>query len=50
MKRSSLSKACRAAEHAYRMAHEHDAVPSPLEISRAFRSPEDAAGREIELK
>ena len=50
IERSSLSKVCRAAEHAYRMAHEHDAVPSPLETSRAFRSPEHAADREIELK
>jgi hypothetical protein len=28
----------------------HEAVPSPLEISRAFRSPEHAADGEIELE
>ena len=40
----------RAVEHAYRMAIERDAVLRPPEPTRACRSPEHAADREIELE
>ncbi len=40
----------RAVEHAYRMAIERDAVFRPPEPTRACRSPEHAADREIELE
>ncbi len=40
----------RAVEHAYRMANERDAVSSPHETSRTFRSPEHVPDREIELE
>ena len=40
----------RAVEHAYRVATEHDAVPSPPNAPRAFRSPEHVPDREIELE
>ena len=40
----------RAVEQAYRMAIERDAAFSPPEPTRACRSPEHAADREIELE
>jgi len=40
----------RAVEHAYRMAIDRDAVFSAPEATRACRSPEHAADREIELE
>ena len=40
----------RAVEHAYRMAIERDAAFRPPEPTRACRSPEHAADREIELE
>ena len=40
----------RAVEHAYRTANERDAVSSPPETSRTFRSPEHVPDREIELE
>jgi hypothetical protein len=40
----------RAVEHAYRMANERDAAPSPPDAPRAFRSPEHVPDREIELE
>ena len=40
----------RAVEHAYRMAIERDAVSTPPEPTRACRSPEHVADREIELE
>jgi hypothetical protein len=40
----------RAVEHAYRMADDRDAVSSPPDAPRAFRSPEHALDREIELE
>jgi hypothetical protein len=39
----------RAVEQAYRMAIERDAVFTPPEPARSFRSPENEADREIEL-
>jgi hypothetical protein len=39
----------RAVEHAYRTAIERDAVFTPPEPTRASRSPEHAADKEIEL-
>ena len=40
----------RAVEHAYRTANEREAVPSPPDSPRAFRSPEHVPDREIELE
>ena len=40
----------RAVEHAYRMAIERDAAFGPPEPTRAYRSPEHAPDREIELE
>jgi len=40
----------RAVEHAYRTANERDAVPSPPEAPRAFRSSDHVPDREIELE
>jgi hypothetical protein len=40
----------RAVEHAYRVAIEHDAVSSPPDLARAFRSTEHVPDREIELE
>ena len=40
----------RAVERAYRTAIERDAVSSPPEPTRALRSPEHAADREMELE
>jgi hypothetical protein len=40
----------RAVEHAYRTAHERDAMPSAPDSPRAFRSPEHVPDREIELE
>jgi hypothetical protein len=40
----------RAVEHAYRVANEHEARPTPLDAPRAFRSPEHVSDREMELE
>jgi len=40
----------RAVEHAYRVATEHDVVPSPPDAPRAFRPPQHMPDREIELE
>jgi hypothetical protein len=40
----------RAVQHAYRIANERDAVPSPPDAPRAFRSLERVPDREIELE
>ena len=40
----------RAVEHAYRIANERDAVPSPPDAPRTFRSPQHVPDREIELE
>ena len=40
----------RAVEHAYRTAHERDAMPSAPDSPKAFRSPEHVPDREIELE
>jgi len=47
---SRVASRLRAVEHAYRTANERDAVSSPPETSRAFRSPGHVADREIELE
>src|SRR5262245_42208237 len=40
----------RAVEHAYRIANERDAVPSPPDALRTCRPPDNVADREIELE
>ncbi len=45
-----MANRLRAVEHAYRMAHERDAVSSPPETSRELCSPEHVPDREIELE